>query len=82
MYPTLYMINSHFIVYSFFYLFNKSIIFTPIIVLVKNYYNRKLSNTVEKILSQSRKSTKSETSIAIYKNMDFKYYIRNLDSVG
>lgn len=82
MYLAQYVINSHFIVYSFFHLFNKIILFAPSIMLVENYDNIQLSGTVQKIYSQSSKPDKLEISVTIYKSINFKYYVRNLDPIG
>lgn len=36
---------------------------------------------MQKICSQANKSDKFEVSVAIHRNTDFKYYVRNLDCI-
>lgn len=81
-YLTQYVINSHFIIYSFFHLLNKIIIFVPDISLIKNYYNIQLSDTVQKIRSQSSKPLNLETSVTIHRSINLKYSVRNLDLIA
>lgn len=81
-YLTQYVINSHFIIYSFFHLLNKIIIFVPDISLIKNYCNIQLSDTVQKIRSQSSKPLNLEISVTIHKSINLKYSVRNLDLIA